>query len=73
MECSQPCVSRLAKLPHNLTMRAMQAITGIHAVTISRYVLRVMRALGELPLADGRTGTTLIVDTTSTRTACMEK
>jgi len=63
----------LMKLRHNLTMRVMQALTGIHAVTISRYVLRVTKALGEFPLATGNAGASLIVDSTNVRTACREQ
>lgn len=49
----------------------MQAITGIASATISRCVLRVAQALGEMPLAP-LNRSVLIVDSTSARVASRE-
>lgn len=62
----------LMKLRLNLTVRALEALTGIDAVTVSRCVARVTAALGELPLAKRALNnpmSMLLVDTTSSRVA----
>jgi hypothetical protein len=56
------------KLRLSLSLRALQAFTGIHAVTISRYVNQVCHILGQMPLA-ACTQSTLLVDTTCCRVA----
>lgn len=58
----------LMKLRQNLTVRSLQAITGIDAVTISRCVNRIILILGRRPLA-AKTMGCLLVDTTSARVA----
>jgi hypothetical protein len=61
----------LKKLRLNLSVRALEALTGIDSVTVSRCVLRVTAALGELPLAQARGG--LVVDSTHVRAATTER
>jgi hypothetical protein len=58
----------LMKLRTNLTVRSMEALTGVDAVTVSRCVNRVVAVLGLLALA-GKASGQLIVDTTSIRVA----
>ncbi len=62
----------LMKLRLNLTVRALEALTGIDSVTVSRCVNRVPEALGALPLA-GKAPGFLLVDTTSIRVATTQK
>lgn len=59
----------LMKLRQSLTLRSMEALTGVDAVTLSRYVNRVVAALATLPLAKKKLGLMLVVDTTSVRVA----
>ena len=57
----------LMKLRHNVTYRAIEAITGMDAVTASRIVRRVLRllSLGTMPMADPPIF--LVVDATISR------
>ena len=57
----------LMKLRHNLTGRALGALAGIDAVTLSRYVRKVTALLGTLPLRMQQPQGFLLVDTTSVR------
>ena len=57
----------MMKLRHNLTGRALEALAGINAVTLSRYVRRVTALLGTLPLCMRQPRGFLLVDTTSVR------
>ena len=57
----------LMKLRHNLTGRAVEALAGIDAVTLSRYVRKVTALLGTLPLRARPAQGFLLVDTTSVR------
>lgn len=59
------CLS-LMKLRCNLTVRSMEALTGVDAVTVSRCVNRITATLRLLPLA-GKTKGQLVVDSTSCR------
>ena len=57
----------LMKLRQSLTVRSMEALTGVDACTVARCVNRVIAALGALPLARKVLGARLIVDSTSIR------
>lgn len=57
------------KLRWNVSYRALEALTGVDAVTLSRYVQKVTAALNRLPLR-ARAAGCLLVDTTSVRVAC---
>jgi hypothetical protein len=63
----------LMKLRLNLTLRALEALTGIDSVTVSRCVNRVLAALGTLPLAGKAAGGLLLVDPTSVRVATTQE
>lgn len=56
----------LMKFKLSLSGRALEALSGVDAVTLSRYVLKVTAALGALPLSKKPQGF-LLVDTTSVR------
>lgn len=61
----------LMKLKLNLSTRSLEAITGVDSVTLSRYVNRVSRVLGHVPLRSIPQGA-LLVDSTSCRVATTE-
>ncbi len=65
------CIT-LVKWRNNLSLRAIEALTGIDATTASRYVIRVSNALCEMALAGTSPQSTLIVDSTSARVASTE-
>jgi hypothetical protein len=58
----------LMKVRLNLTVRSMEAITGVDSVTVARSINRVIEIIGKLPLASRSTGM-LVVDTSSIRVA----
>jgi len=62
----------LMKIRQNLTVRSMEAITGMDAVTVSRCINRVIAVIGNLPLAKKADGL-LVVDTSSIRVATTDK
>lgn len=57
----------LMKLRHNLTGRAIEALTGVDAVTLSRYVTKITTVLGRSTLRTAPPAGFLLVDTTSVR------
>ena len=63
----------LMKLRHNLTGRALEALAGIDAVTLSRYVRKVTALLGTLPLRMRQPLGFLLVDTTSVRVGSTDR
>jgi hypothetical protein len=60
-------VLALMKLRQSLTVRSMEALTGVDSVTVSRCVNRVVSVLELLPLAKKVLGGQLITDTSSMR------
>ena len=62
-------VLALMKLRCSLSVRTMEALTAVDAVTVARCVNRVVAALSLLPLAAKVLGQRLIVDSTSVRVA----
>ena len=63
----------MMKLRHNLTGRALEALAGIDAVTLSRYVRKVTAFLGALPLRAQPAQGFLLVDTTSVRVGSTDR
>jgi hypothetical protein len=62
-------VLALMKLRCNLSVRSMEALTAVDAVTVARCVNRVVAVFSQLPLAAKVRGPRLIVDSTSVRVA----
>ena len=62
----------LMKIRQNLTVRSMEAITGMDAVTVSRCLNRVIAVIGQMPLA-GKAAGLLVVDTSSIRVATTDQ
>lgn len=63
----------LMKIRQNLTVRSMESITGMDAVTVSRCVNRVISVIGQLPLSTTNAAGLLVVDTSSIRVASTDK
>ena len=63
----------MVKLRHNLTGRALEALAGIDAVRLSRYVRKVAALLGALPLRMRQPQGFLLVDTTSVRVGSTDR
>lgn len=57
----------LMKMRHNLSGQAVEALTGVDAVTLSRYVHKVLEAVAQLPLSRSKAHGCLLVDSTSVR------